>query len=595
MLVRLYSDTGLLLENVDFRPGINIILGKYSGDREASNINGIGKSSLVRLINYTLLCDRAKKIFSKPVYDFLREEKHRITLEFKVKGETFFIERDFKKEEKIYFGRNPIDFEEYTKGELKAILMDKLFPIKDRNIFVEGKQFRSLMSFFVKDDLDNQKRTDPLNFIAPTSLSLKKTAVYNFFLLDLPTKNIINYNEQVDEYEKYSKTIKNLKEKVKIDTGKSIEEFRSERLKIESNIELLEKSLTDYKFLDSYKNIEKQIVELTTKINDKLKEYHSHNRRLKKIKDSYQINQVFDTQEIKKLYNEVLSSFGDIVSKTLNDITEFKKKILENRNRYLITREKQLEKIISEILDEISRWEIQRSRLYKKLEEKGALESITNTYEQLISEKTSLERNLQTLKQLDEIQEMLGNLEVTISKVKLDISNDLKQYKKQQDELRGLFQEILTSAIFLEEDFQKAYFDISPKPNSQRNQLPFSIEVEIPKADALGQSRLKIVAYDLMLFLDNMRKGRELPDFLVHDGIYHGISRATVINTLNYIFRQCLKNPNFQYIATFNEDEIYIPGDRKIEYGTFDFDWKELLIAVYEDNPSKMIFKREFR
>src|SRR5690606_34744515 len=150
----------------------------------------------------------------------------------------------------------------------------------------------------------------------------------------------------------------------------------------EQNIELLERSLKDYKFLENYKSLEKELVEITAKINDYLKEYHSANRKLKKIKESFQYSQSVDTQEIKKLYNEVFSTFGDLVSKTLDEITSFKKEILENRNKFLIAKEQELQKSIDKILGEISALEQERSRLYKKLEEKGALESITNTYEQ---------------------------------------------------------------------------------------------------------------------------------------------------------------------------------------------------------------------
>ena len=62
MLNRIFSNTNLILNDVTFQPGINIILGKYSGNKEALGINGIGKSSLVRLIDYALLSDFSQKI-----------------------------------------------------------------------------------------------------------------------------------------------------------------------------------------------------------------------------------------------------------------------------------------------------------------------------------------------------------------------------------------------------------------------------------------------------------------------------------------------------------------------------------------------------
>ena len=64
MLIRLYSDTNLF-KTVSFHNGINIILGSYSDEVDARGINGIGKSSLVRLIDFVLLSGKAEKIFNQ--------------------------------------------------------------------------------------------------------------------------------------------------------------------------------------------------------------------------------------------------------------------------------------------------------------------------------------------------------------------------------------------------------------------------------------------------------------------------------------------------------------------------------------------------
>ena len=66
-------------------------------------------------------------------------------------------------------------------------------------------------------------------------------------------------------------------------------------------------------------------------------------------------------------------------------------------------------------------WKKNEAKLYKVLEEKGALESITNTYEQLIKEKSSLEKNVQIVQQIDDIQEKMTNLNVSISETQRDL------------------------------------------------------------------------------------------------------------------------------------------------------------------------------
>ena len=593
MLESLFSDTHLLSKRFEFNPGINIILGKYSDSKERLGINGIGKSSLIRLINYCFLSQTAEKVFSNTKYNFLRKEGHNIILQFKSQNTSYFIKRTFEKKGDVHFGESLNSLEEFPKEELKIILSNKLFPFENNEVFFEGKRFGTLMHFFIKDDIENQKRVDPLNFF-PYNPNEREKAIYNFFLLNLPTKNLIQFEELVKEYKGFNQTIKGLEENVKINTGKSIEEFKSERIKIEDNILLLEKSLENYNFLDSYKKLERQLVEVTTEINVKLKEYHSLNRKLKKVSESFTFNQEVDIQQVQKLYNEALSTFGDLVKKTLDEIKQFKAEIIENRNKFLIAKEKQLQESIDIILNDISKLEDKRSKLYSKLDEKGALESITNTYEQLIEEKTTLESNLQALRQVDDIQEKLDNLNVTISEIKRDISSDLRNYEKNLYELRGIFQEILKNSIFLDEDYTNAYFNITAKTKSNREHLPFKIDVEIPKDDALGQSRLRLIAYDLMVFLYNIRSNRKFPDFLAHDGVFHGIANNTCVNILNYIYHQFLYNPRFQYLVTFNEDEIYVPTDKETVYGQYEFNWKSLVVAEFSDEPSKMIFKRAF-
>ena len=596
MIKRLLSNTGLLLKDFKFHSGINIILGKYSGKKEASGVNGIGKSTLIRLIDYAFLSDSAQKIFSNKKYDFLRKEEHDIVLEFGINNKTYFIKRDFNKKSDIYFGTSLNKLDEFGKNEFKAVLTNLFLPVEKDDVFFTGNKFRTIFDFFIKDDLDNRKRFEPLNFLKYNA-SVKEKAIYNFFLLDLPTKHLINYNEQSIKYEKFNSAINTAEEKIKIETGKSIQEYRSERFNIAQRITLLENSLDNYHFIEKYKDIEKYLVEVTKLINAKLTEYNSLDNKLNKIRESYSVNQNFETKEIRKIYNEVVENFGDQVAKTLDEVIFFKNNILENRKKYLIQKEDKLQKAINEVLNDISNLEIKRSNFYKALDEKGALDSIKNTYEELIVEKSDLEKNLQVIQQVDEYQEILNKLNVTISEIKLLISQELKEFEAKVDELRLLFINILRNAIFVDESYDNAYFDIKQNPTANRKKLPFDIEIEIPKADALGQSQLKIVVYDLMVFLYNIANKRKLPDFLIHDGVFHGISMKTKINTINYVYHKYLenaKNKQFQYILTFNEDEITIPDDKTNEYGNFDFDFQESIVAEFQDVADKTIFKRMF-
>lgn len=150
MIKRLFSNTGLLLKDFKFHPGINIILGKYSGKKEATGVNGIGKSTLIRLIDYAFLSDSAQKIFSNKKYDFLRKEGHDIVLEFEINNKTYFIKRDFNKQSNIYFGTSLNKLDEFGKNEFKAVLTNLFLPIEKDDVFFTGNKFRTIFDFFHK-------------------------------------------------------------------------------------------------------------------------------------------------------------------------------------------------------------------------------------------------------------------------------------------------------------------------------------------------------------------------------------------------------------------------------------------------------------
>ena len=597
MLIRLYSETGLLVENIAFQPGINIIYGKYSKDKEAKGINGIGKSSLVRLINYMLLSDSSEKEFRKTKYNFLRSENHSLILEFSVNGKKHFIKREFDNENVIWHGTQPNKLSDYDKSEMLSILSGQLLPVENNEVYLEGNRFRTLMQFFIKDDIQNKGRSDATNFFSFTPNAIEKY-IYNFYLLNLPTKNLINFNEVAKDYKSYSSALKTHEEKLKIETGRTIEEYRSEKLKLETNVALLRKRLDGYDFRDTHSEIEKKLSEIISQINLKSQEYHEISQRLKNIRDSYQVNQDIDTEKIKKLYNEVQANFGTSVKKSLDEIIEFKKEILENRNKFLVNKERDLIETIDVIFKELSRLENSRTKLLGELKEKGALDKLEKTYEDLLTEQSYLERQNLILQQVDEYNVILSDLEVALSATKKDVVSDIQRSHSSLDELRKLFYEILEATVYMDEEPVSGYFDVAVNSKSKKGALPFKIDVNIPKSGSHGQEVLKTIAYDLMIFINEVKQQRNLPDFLIHDGVFYGMSHKTMVNILNYIHMKSAELneiKQFQYIVTFSEDEVEVPIDKKDLYGEFSFNFDLKKVIILEDIEAKMLFKRDIR
>ncbi len=161
MLKRIFSETDLLLENVDFRPGVNIILGKYSGDKDARGVNGIGKSTLVRLIDFALLSDIAERKFSAGKYDFLRKENHNVILEFNVQNKVYYVKRTFADTTKAFFGENLRGLEEiYTNIQVVNYTIAERLRAATKsdsvlNGLVELDIFAQTLSLVIEDSLED--------------------------------------------------------------------------------------------------------------------------------------------------------------------------------------------------------------------------------------------------------------------------------------------------------------------------------------------------------------------------------------------------------------------------------------------------------
>jgi len=590
ILKRLFSETGLL-DPVKFNLGINVVLGEYTRPKEErSELNGIGKSTLIRLIDYALLSDTTRHNYfniNQTKYDFLKD--HSIVLELDIAGESYFIKRSFREPKTPQFGNNISHLQTYQENELRTILGNLLFGKDEYQGYFESNWFRTIIRFFIKDDINNYERKDPLKF-SSSHINHFEAYLYNLFLLGLPNKAIGNYEEFKKKRNVINKQHKALSDKLKEETGKGIQQINSEIRVLDNKIRNIEIALSEYKFFQSYKDVEDELITLSGEISENLRKINLFRKRLDEYKQSYEYEIEIDKEKITRAYNEIKQVFGDSVEKTLESVFSFRKKISEGRERFLKGKEVELTTEIDKISNAISSLELRRSNLYKILDEKDALDSLKNNFGLLIDEKSKRERLSLSMDQLNRLDEEKSKLNINISNTVSEIRKEITEVDDQIVKLSNIFMEIVTAAIRVP-IADEAVFDV--RPYSKTNS-PFKITIDVPKSEALGKTRLKILAYDLTVFFNIIQEGRNLPYFLIHDGMFHAIDKKTIIGILNHIQTTFLKHPQFQYIITANEDEISVPIDKIPFYGDFNFNISDCIIARYKDIPEGMIFKREF-
>lgn len=583
-LKQLYSNTNLF-NKIEFKRGINIISGFYSNKEEDNiSLNGIGKSTPIRLIDYMFASASGKAFFDTSENEFLKGES--VFLDLEIHQEIYTIKRNFDEKEKIYFGKRGQDLIEYGDDEFRKILGRLFFNEEGDDIYFENKRFRDLIRFYIKDDVDNFERQEALSFI---SNHTKKFDTYslNLYLMGIKNEALYKYSVIKEKCTDLNAQRKKQIDMLKEETGKAFEEASSEILKMQNRINLFEKSLEDYEFMESYEEIERDLIEVSKKISDFLSKHNTLIKKLNEYKSSYELNIEIDVDEISKQYSEIKEIFGEIVKKQLSEVIEFRKNLSENRKIFLKKREVELEYRIEKIKSEINSLENQRKKMFKRLEEKKALDGLKNTYSTLIEEKAKKERLETLVKNINNLDDELyienENLAKEIKKIKIQIDS----CKNKELELSKLFFEI-TEKVLGKKVSEGATFSIIPSP---KKNSPLSINLEVPKSKSLGKKRFKVLVYELTIFLNSILNKMDMPKFLFHDGIFHSIDIKTISNILNYVNNFSLEN-NFQYIITANEGDLHMGDEESLAKYTFNI--KDKIIAKYSDKPEEMFFKKEF-
>jgi len=576
ILKKLYSDTELI-NPVVFKEGINIILGRYSRSTN-KEINGIGKSTLVRLIDYCFLSTKAKNDYFNPnQYPFL--ERHSITLRFEIDGIDFEITRFFSESNRILFGKEG-NLQEYSESELKEILSSEFF--KSYNpTYYEPSWFRSLMKFFIKDDINHHERRVSYNFVSPHTRK-NLLIVYNFYLFGLPNYNLY----QLDEYDREISELRKVKGRivnsVESEFGKKIGELRGELLELEKKVKDFQKVLEEFNFAKTFEDLENELVKITTKISKLLPKIQELKRKLEYIQESYQVEIEIDIEETAAYYERLERELGKFIKKSLQDIINFRKSLAENRKKYLSRKEKELNEELNRLWKEYHQLENKRQKIYKILDSKGEFSAIKTMYERLLEEATKYQRLKEAIQKIEEIEEEIREKERKVETLYYQVVEDYTNYKEKIDKLNLDFRNITRKCTATSEG---SYLLIELGDDRHH---PIDIKVDIPKSLSHGRNQLKILLYDLCIFKGLIDNDRPVPFFLIHDGVFHGIDMKTKIRTLNYI--NDLLNHRAQYIVTFNEDEI----SEEFDGEKLNFNIHDNVITIYEDEPSRMIFKREF-
>lgn len=544
------SSENNIFDEIIFHDGINLILGEKYDDStsQGRKTNGVGKSMSVEFLGFGLLCEYEKSRISKIPVEILPEDED-IILEIRIGEEDIVIRRNRKKHDKPVIIRSD-----------KKVQFDKLQDAKDyltELLFGElnGKEvpsFRNLLSVLIRDE--KSEFTDILK-CHDLSKRVPDDLTTHLFMLGVSLEGYKKVQGTIKEIEKIGTVLKKTKSELTLNGSKKIADVKAEMNALDSELSQLEEAMDAFKSNDAFLIMEAEIVELENMLEQLRQRQKILKREYEKIKDLPQPERI-DDAEIELVYNQFKAQLGSVVVKSLNDVVGFKNKVEEFQRVLINQKARDLEKQIADISEQIRLLDDQYADKLRVIDKKGVLKNL-KTGLHIYEEKKEASAHTRFLfEQYDEYDKQKKQLDIRKAQELLEIDEEIEDLS---DELKAFTATILNIHEFIMGN-KECSFDVKTKSKG-RSKNPVDISLRIYDDGSHSVDRTKVFIYDMALMFDENTRQRH-PLFLVHDNIFD-VDQDTLVQCLNYAYRQEERFSDFQYILTLNRDKIENEEKRK--------------------------------
>lgn len=549
-LNRLYSENNIF-EEITFHDGVNIILGEKYDDRSVKGrkTNGVGKSMSIEFLDFCFLNDYEKsRIVKIPKEVFPVEEN--VILDLDIGQETVTIKRNRKQADKPILIREgkTVSFDKIqdARDYLTGIIFSKL----------NGKKvpsFRNLFSILMRDE-----RSEFTDIIKCHDLAKKipDDLSAHLYLLGFSLEAYKSTIETIREIEAVSTVLTKEKKELTQDGKKKISDVRAELNALEDELQKLEDAIESFKTNESFNAMEADLIELEDLLDQLRKRQKALRYDYEKIRKMPKPEQI-DDREIELVYNQFKNDLGNAIVKSLNEVVGFKNKIEEFQRMLVNQKAKELESQLKNIAEQIRILDDEYSEKLKVIDKKGILKNLKVSLKiyEAKKEATSNTKFLFEQYQKNEKKKRMLNLQKTQQLMEID--DEIEQNKKIIDDF--------TDTILQIHEFimgnKECSFSIQTIDKARRK-TPVELTLRIYDDGSHSVDRTKVFIYDMALLFNQYTRDRH-PLFLVHDNIFD-VDQDTLVQCLNYLYKQEEQYQDFQYILTLNRDKIESEEQRKL-------------------------------
>lgn len=546
MILRVWSDLASFRE-VSFEAGFNVVLADRTADsEETESTNGLGKTTLLRIIHFCLGSDQARdKVLSHP-----KLKNVTFSLDLLYNGKTATVSRNTSTAASVTVSLFlleglSVDIEDKS-GDSATISVDIWRDVLTRR-FVRGStpddaapSFREISYYLIR--LGKPAFTDPiLAFQGQSGPSKRLTTSY---LLGLNWSGQKHLHDLLDSRKRVDNTIKTLKDAEASANYKSIGDLDAERVVLEAAIAGKSAEVANFNVREDYRDLERRLGEVDSRLHELVNENHSDRRLLEYYQLSAKELPEADPDKPVAILRNAGAVFKEEALKTLEQVADFHKEVHKNRKAFLDGEIQRLKATIRDRGEAISGLTSEKSRVLGILKSSGALETLIELQRSHTEQSARLEALKARISERKKFDLRKDEISAEIANARALMKRDKEDRTESIDEARRLFAEYTK---FLYGKPGGLAIDVGPSG--------YKLTFTVDRSGSDGVDQMVVFCFDLTIAALRARRGAGFVT-LVHDSSLFADVDPRQYGLALQLAEEKARTEGFQYICCLNSGTV---------------------------------------
>lgn len=545
MIRRIWSDLPTF-RAVEFSDGMNIVLADTNADsEETESTNGLGKSTLLRIIHFCLGSDLARdKTLSHPDLQGVT-----FSLKFASGDVQFDVHRNTATPRVVsvtadFVAGLPIEIE--LTGNQAVISVEDWRCALSARFVPEGRlhdevmkfspNFRDISYYLVR--LGKEAFAEPQTaFRGQSGLSRR---VDTSFLLGLNWQVQRQLHTLQEARKGVGVALRAVADVVQSDNERSIGDLEADRVLLEKALAVREKEVSEFNLREDYHDLERQLQVVDLKIHGLVNDNFSDGRLLAYYQESAQESPLFDANKPVDILRDAGALFRPEALRSLDEVAEFHRQVYANRKQFLAAEIVRLRDRTAIRSREIAEAGTLKSDILKTLSSSGALEALIalqRGVSELSLKLEGLKARIEERKRFDRRQDELTR----------DISQARTLLKQDLDDRRDAIDE----AIALFGEYTRFLYGVPGKLGVDVNRDGYQFSFAIARMGSDGVDQMVVLCFDLVVATLQARRGGHLR-WLVHDSSMFADVDQRQYGLALQLAKRVSHAEGFQYICCLN-------------------------------------------